>query len=252
MTEQTIELANSIHQASKVSLWNLMHLNLKELGYKPKPICEYTGINKNSLRGLMYQWSVQKPAPSHALEITIQQLLNYFSFLALVDKTNKNYLLTKIDELMSSLRDLEDSISGSLTEADLEQKITSIKESLPTTGGVYLSPQEEIFSHDEEAEKRLEEDTEDDNDYAGNENELEKESEEPVSNPFDDELDASVKREQEEEYRNDHNNEFEEEQELEEPENPFKEDSTSPFNEPEPELEPAKKTIKKRKKHRKH
>ncbi len=128
MTEQTQKGSEAIYNASKENVYYNLILDLRDLGYKPKAIAEITAINANTLRGQLYK--SRRSEPKSGLNFLVETLLNYTSIMMLLDKTNKNTLLSTIENLQEQLKGIEDGIQLSLTEADIEEKVGEITKEL--------------------------------------------------------------------------------------------------------------------------
>lgn len=120
--------SEAIYNASRENIYYNLILDLRDLGYKPKAIAEITAINANTLRGQLYK--ARKSEPKSGLNFLIETLLNYTSIMMLLDKANKNTLLSTIENLQDQLKSIEDGIQLSLTEADIEEKVGEITKEL--------------------------------------------------------------------------------------------------------------------------
>lgn len=130
MTEQTQKESKAIYDASRQNIYYNLLLDLRDLGYKPKEIVDITDVNPNTLRGQLYK--AKDLAPSSGLDFMISSTLNYLYIHTILDKTNKNSLLEKIESFRESLVGLEETIQSSLTEADIEEKVEQITEEMET------------------------------------------------------------------------------------------------------------------------
>lgn len=124
MTQETQKRSGAIYEASKNNIYYNLLLDLRDLGYKPKNIVEITNVNPNTLRGNLYK--ARNDPPQSGLKFISETILNYLSVLLLLEKTNKNSLLNIIDELRIKLKDVEEAITLSLTEDDVDKKVEEI------------------------------------------------------------------------------------------------------------------------------